>query len=124
MAVSPEYRDYILELLSPPHGLDGVSARPMFGGAGIYLDGIMFALITAGDQFYFRVDEINQPDYEDAGAAQFIPFDDKPMRMPYWEAPAEILEDEEELILWARKAWEAAKRAQKKKGPKKKTKTK
>ena len=95
MAVSPEYRDYILDLLS---ALDGVTARPMFGGAGIYLDGLMFALITGGDDFYLRVDEVNQPDYEEAGSIQFKPFEDKPMRMPYWQAPVDLLEDEEELV--------------------------
>ncbi len=121
MAVSPEYRDYILDLLS---ALDGVTARPMFGGAGIYLDGLMFALITGGDDFYLRVDEVNQPDYEEAGSIQFKPFEDKPMRMPYWQAPVDLLEDEEELVLWARKAWEAAKRAQNAKQGKKKKKKK
>ena len=119
MAVSSEYRYYILDLLS---AMEGVSVRPMFGGAGIYLGGFMFALITGSDEFYFRVDDSNQPDYEEAGSVQLKPFEDKPMRMPYWQAPADLLEDEEEFVLWARKAWEAAKRVQNaKKSKKKKT---
>ena len=44
------------------------------------------------------------------------------MRMPYWQAPADLLEDEEEFVLWARKAWEAAKRVQNAKKSKKKKK--
>ena len=121
MAVSPEYKEYILDLLSD---VDGVFARAMFGGAGLYVDDTMFGLITAADRFYFRVDEINQPDFEAAGSEQFIPFEDDPkksqMRMPYFEVPVDILEDEEELTRWAKSAWEAARRNKKPKKQKKK----
>jgi len=95
----------------------------MFGGAGLYLDGTMFGLLTRSDRFYLRVDEINQPDFEALEAEQFIPFEDDPkksqMKMPYFETPADILEDEEALAEWVKKAWEAARRNIK---PKKKTK--
>ena len=118
MAASPGYKEYILDLLT---AVDGVSARAMFGGVGLYVDGTMFGLITRSDRFYLRVDEINQPDFEAMEAEQFIPHEDKPeqnqMKMPYFEVPADILEDEEELPRWAQKAWEAARRNKK---PKKK----
>ncbi len=57
MAVSPEFRDYILEMLAP---LGGVTARRMFSGAGLYRDGTIFGLI-AGDILYFKVDDANRP---------------------------------------------------------------
>ena len=122
MPVSAEYKAYILDLLSC---VEGVSARAMFGGAGLYVDDTMFGLLTRSDRFYLRVDEINQPDFEALEAEQFIPFEDDPkkshMRMPYFETPVDILENEEELAVWAKKAWEAARRNKK---PKKKTKNK
>lgn len=107
MAVSPEFRDYVLELLEP---LGGVTARRMFGGAGLYRDGTIFALI-AGDVLYFKVDDVNRADYEAAGTGPFRPFEDKPFAMPYWEVPADILEDPQEICAWAAKAWEAGRRA-------------
>jgi DNA transformation protein and related proteins len=118
MPVSPEYKEYILDLLI---GVEGVTARAMFGGAGLYVEDTMFGLITSADRFYLRVDKINQPDFETLEAEQFIPFKDDPkksqMKMPYFETPADVLEDEEELARWAKKAWEAARRNKK---PKKK----
>jgi DNA transformation protein len=121
VAVSTEYKEYILDLLS---AVEGVTARAMFGGSGLYVDGTMFGLITRSDRFYLRVDEINQPDFEALEAEQFIPFADDPnkthMKMPYFETPADILEDEEALTRWAKKAWEAARRNKKPKKKKKK----
>ena len=106
MAVSPEFRDYVLEMLEP---FGPVAARAMFGGAGLYLDGTMFALI-AGDVLYFKVDERNRGDFEAAGAGPFAPYADGRMTMSYYEVPAEVMEEAETLCGWARGAWEAARR--------------
>ena len=112
MAVSKEYRDHILDLLSE---VEGVTARGMFGGAGLYLDGIMFGLLSSQEGFYLRVDDENRPDFEALGSGPFVPFEDGRMRMPYYEVPPEIMEDADELAEWARRAWEAARRDKKKK---------
>lgn len=114
---SREFRDYALELLE---GLGAVSARAMFGGAGLYLDGTMFALITRADVFYFRTDEINRGDFEAAGMGPFVPFADKPMTMPYHQAPPDVMEDADAMCAWGRRAWEAARRARTGKGKTKK----
>ena len=106
MAVSPEFRDYVLEMLEP---LGGVTARRMFSGAGLYRHGTIFALI-AGDVLYFKVDEANRADYEAAGMGPFRPYPGKPFAMPYWEVPADVLEDRREACKWAAKAWEAGRR--------------
>lgn len=107
MAVSPDFRDYVLDLLEP---LGAVRARAMFGGAGLYLDDTFFAIL-ANDVLYLKVDERNREEFEAAGAAPFKPFADKPHTMSYYEAPAEVMEESEELCAWARRAWEAARRA-------------
>ncbi|MBT3360074.1 MAG: TfoX/Sxy family protein [Rhodospirillales bacterium] len=116
MAFSTEFRDFLIEMLEP---LGKVTARSMFGGAGVYLDGTIIGLI-AGDVLYFKVDDTNRPDFEAAGTGPFIPFEDKPYPMSYWEVPADVLEDQNELCGWARKAWEASRRSGSKKGRRRK----
>jgi DNA transformation protein len=110
MAQSSEFVAFALESLQP---LQGVSARRMFGGWGIYKDGVMFALV-AYDQLYFKVDDGNRRAYEEAGLPYFIYTDKgKPIRMPYREAPSEGFDDPEVLCAWARDAFAAALRTKK-----------
>lgn len=105
MAVSNDYRDYVLEQLA----LSGTaSARRMFGGVGLYLDGLFFALIS-DDTLYFRTDDSNRARYEQAGSRPFCPFPDRPGHvMAYWQVPGEVLEDPEKLRDWTREALAAA----------------
>jgi DNA transformation protein and related proteins len=113
MAGSNEFVEFVLEGLQP---LRGVSARRMFGGWGIYKDGVMFALI-AQDTLYLKVDDGNRAAYEDAGLPHFTYADKgKPIRMPYCEAPPEGFDDPEVLCAWARNAYAAALRTRKYKG--------
>lgn len=101
MAVSEGFKGYIIDQLEQ---LGYVTVKKMFGGAGIYHGGIIFGLI-ADDVLYFKVDDSNRSDYEQAGMKQYRPpFIDKPMVMPYSEVPADILEDRERLSEWARNA--------------------
>ncbi len=90
MKVSNEYLQYIMQKLEP---LGQVKSRAMFGGYGVFHEGMMFALI-ADDTLYFKVDDSNRVQYEQAGSTQFKP-------MPYYEVPAEVLEDTNSLHEWA-----------------------
>ena len=115
MAVSTEYRDYVMELLAP---LGPVSSRAMFGGLGLYYSDTMFALV-ADEVLYFKVDDANRGDFEQAGAG---PFEyqakgGKRAVMAYYQVPAEVLEDTEDILVWARKAVDVALRARKPKPP-------
>jgi DNA transformation protein len=110
MPVSDEYLTYVLEQLGP---VGPVTAKRMFGGAGIYVAGVMFALV-ADDVLYLKVDETNRDDFEEAGTGPFQPWPDKPMTMSYYEVPADVLEDRELLERWGRKALAAAGRSRKK----------
>jgi len=98
-------------MAGPLAPLGDVRVRPMFGGAGIYLDGTMFGLITRDCVVCFRTDAETRGPYEDAGMEPFVPFADGRMVMPYHHVPAEVLADGEVLCAWAQTAWEAAKRA-------------
>lgn len=101
MSVSESFKDYVIDQL----GLLGcVTMKKMFGGMGIYYGGLIFGLL-ADDVLYFKVDDSNRSDYENVGMEPFRPsFVSKPMVMPYYEVPIEILEDRERLVDWARKA--------------------
>ncbi|MGD8325496.1 MAG: TfoX/Sxy family protein [Sphingomonadales bacterium] len=105
--------DYIVEMLHP---MGEVQARRMFGGAGVFLDGIMFALI-ADDRIYFKRDAINLWQFEEAGLPPFM-YQAKgaePKAMAYHEAPDGALDDQELLLHWAQIGFEAALRAASKK---------
>lgn len=107
MPVSNNYLGYVLEQLDVA---SPVTARKMFGGVGLYLNGIFFALI-ADDSLYFKVDDTNRSDYEAVGMGPFQPYEDKPYTMQYYEVPVEILEDKADLRVWVQKALQVAVRA-------------
>lgn len=115
---SREYCDYVLDLLTE---VEGVTARGMFGGFGLYKGGVMFALI-ADDVLFYKVGAGNQADYEDAGSEPFTySGKNKPIQMSYWQVPEDVLEDGDELRQWTLKAFDVALKAKKPKSkPKKK----
>ena len=107
MAVSKAIQDDVrhrLERFVP------VTMRSMFGGVGIYSEGIIFALILSDGRLQFKVDETNRSDYEGAGMPRFE-------NMPYYQVPDEVLDDPETLRLWIERAFDVARRS--KKGKKK-----
>jgi DNA transformation protein len=105
LAVTPSYRDFVLEQLA---GLGRVRSLRMFGGVGLYCDDLFFALI-AGDTVYLKVDDGNRDDFTSRGMSPFRPFRNKPLwEMGYFEVPADVLEDAEEMTAWARKSLRAA----------------
>jgi DNA transformation protein len=81
----------------------------MFGGAGLYIAGTMFGLV-AEDVVYLRVDDDSRADFEREGCSPFRPFSDR-KPMPYYEVPAHVLEDSEQLHEWATRALGAALRS-------------
>ena len=68
----------------------------------------MFGILSSMDDFYLRVDNINQPDFEALSAEPFRPNQDGEMTMAYFQVPVEILDDPERLAIWADKACDAA----------------
>jgi DNA transformation protein len=84
----------------------------MFGGVGLYAGELFFALID-DDTLYLKVDGSNRGDFEARGMGPFRPFGEEGEVMQYYELPAELLEEPEELRSWAEKAIEVARRARK-----------
>jgi DNA transformation protein and related proteins len=107
MAVSPEYREYVLEQFSR---VLPVTSRSMFGGVGIYSDQLFFGLID-DDVTYLKVDDGNRGDFEAAGMQPFRPYGEGTKPMQYYELPAELLESPDELRPWLEKALEVSRRA-------------
>ena len=100
MSVSEEFIEYVLDQFSRWRH---VTARKMFGGAGLYRDGRMFGLI-ADDVAYLKVDDSNRKEFVEAGSSPFKPYPDKPTTMSYFEVPPDILDDPEELVEWAERS--------------------
>ena len=105
-----EYLDYLQEVFSE---FGGISSRKMFGGHGIYHDGVIIGLV-ASDMLYLKVDSESVAEFEDHGLAQFTyPKGQKTVGMSYYLAPEEALEDPSEMHRWAKLAYEAALRSRK-----------
>ena len=101
MAISAEYRDYILDLLAD---LGPVSAKRMFGGAGLYYRDAIFAIIFA-DRVALKGDDVTGPEMEDAGFTRWV-YDGKgrDVAMSYWIMPDTLYDEEDERMICARKA--------------------
>jgi DNA transformation protein and related proteins len=114
MPVTAGFKAFITDQLS----LFGpVTIRNMFGGAGVYADGVMFAILV-DDTCYLKADEATRRAFVSEGMGPFTyrPAGKGPVAMPYFEVPPRLLEDPEELAAWARDAHRIA-RAGKTKSP-------
>jgi len=112
MAVSESYRTFVLEQLGR---VAPVTGKSMFGGVGIYAEGVFFALI-AEDRLYFKVDDATRPGFEQQGMEPFRPFGED-SAMGYYEVPADVMEDVAQLKPWMNRAINvaaSAKRAKRK----------
>jgi DNA transformation protein len=107
MTVSKGYQAFVLDQL---HVLGMVTARPMFGGVGLYHAGVFFGLIY-DDTVFLKVDDSNRPDFERAGSKPFQPYGEESYSMTYYELPADVLEDRSALHTWADKAVAVARRS-------------
>jgi DNA transformation protein len=109
-------RDFLIDLFAD---FGPVAIRKMFSGYGISADGTNFALaLRAG--LYFRVDDETIPQFEAEGSQPFQ-YQTRTRTVTvnsYWQLPARLFDDSEELAEWARAALAAAQRAALRKRPK------
>jgi DNA transformation protein len=85
-----------------------VTARRMFGGHGLYHEGLMFAIVM-DQRLYLKTDALNRPDFEAQGLAPFrFSMKGQTVSLSYWAAPDALFDDPPEAVRWARAAWEAA----------------
>ena len=109
-SVSRQYQEFILDLLTPLAPLP----RRMFSGVGLFHSGVMFGLLVR-EAFYLRVDERTRGKFEDAGSGPFT-YDRAGRAVSltaYYEVPEGLLDQPEELLVWARDAIDAARSVKK-----------
>jgi DNA transformation protein len=106
MAVSDGLLNFVLEQLEP---LGEVTARRMFGGAGLYAGDVFFAVVD-DDMLFFKVDETNVGEFIDAGMAPWQPYPDKPATPRYYQVPVGVLEDRDQVVAWAKRAVDVGRR--------------
>ncbi len=109
----------VKELLAPLSAVRTITSRKMFGGIGIYSDGIFFAVID-DDRLFFKADSVNDPEFDKYDAQQWVIAGDPPSPMPYREVPAVILSDPEAIVAWIDAAVGVATRKKAKPAKKKK----
>jgi DNA transformation protein len=98
-AKSDGFKDFVLDQLA---SLSGIRAKAMFGGYGLYQSGAFFGIIHRG-RLYLKTDEASRTAYHARGVKPFQP--NRRQRLKnYYEVPVEILEDREQLAIWARTA--------------------
>jgi DNA transformation protein len=102
--VTGAFKSFVLDQLS---GLGGVTSRSMFGGVGLYASGVFFGIL-ARDVLYLKVGAHNLADYKRARMKPFKPFANRPTSMKYYQVPAGVLENADELVSWAHKSVAAA----------------
>lgn len=112
MAMLDDFVDYVLELFGP---FGTVVSRRMFGGHGMYLDGLMFAIVSR-DALYLKADEMNRVEFERAGCEPFgYARKGRRATLGFFRAPEDAMDSPELMLPWARSAYAAALRANAKK---------
>jgi DNA transformation protein and related proteins len=109
MTASAAYIEWLKDALSP---LGHIGVKRMFGGAGVYCDGLIIALVD-DDQLYLKTDTAGQAAFVAEGQSAFT-YDTKhgPGQLKtYWRAPDSLADDTDELVSWALRALSVARRA-------------
>jgi len=110
LSSSSAFAAFVVDQLSE---LVDVTAKAMFGGVGIYCNGVFFGVI-ARDVLYFKTDEVTRPAYLRLGMKPFVPYGRKRGdQFRYYAVPLDVLESPPALAQWARESVAAAVRLSK-----------
>jgi DNA transformation protein len=90
------FKKFVLDQM---RGLEGVAARPMFGGHGLYYGDRFFGILFKG-RLYFKTTPATRPRYLREGMTPFAP-NKKQTLKNYYEVPADIIESADRLVAWA-----------------------
>jgi len=93
------YKTFVLDQLGQ---LGGVTCRAMFGGYGLYQRTVFFGIIYKG-RLYFKTTSTSRAAYLKKGMKPFRPSAKQTLKT-YYEVPLDIIEDQDELSAWAKKA--------------------
>jgi DNA transformation protein len=106
MTVSTDLLEFVKDQMA---GLGAITVRRIFGGAGLYANSRMFALLSK-DDLYFKADESTRRLFEAEGLGSLIYLTKNGPRAlrSFWRAPARCLDDPDEMMLWCRRGYEVA----------------
>ncbi|SEN71676.1 DNA transformation protein [Sphingomonas gellani] len=109
MAADPALIDWVAEAMAP---LGVVSRRAMMGGATLYCDGVVFAIV-GGDGLWLKADAASDAEWDAVGAERFTyaKADGVVASMNYRRAPEDCYDDADALLRWGALALEAGRRA-------------
>lgn len=111
MVGKTEQQDFVNHVVELLQSLGPVTARRMFGGHGLFLDGLMFALV-ADNELYFKADDENRELFTAQGLQAFsYRKQGKVMSLSYYQAPEEALEDMQVMNSWGNLGFASALRA-------------
>ena len=115
MPISQEEKEFAEHIVDLSLCIGPVYSKRMFGGFGIFLEGLMFGLIS-DNVYYIKVDEETRSEFEELGLEPFT-YDKagKKMNLGYLQAPEEAMDSAEVMAEWANKGFDAALRAAAKK---------
>jgi DNA transformation protein len=116
VSVSASFKEFLIEQMA---GFGSVTIRPMFGGAGVYHDGLMFALVD-DEVLYFKVDDASRVAFEAENLPPFVySKKDQKIDMSYFRSPERCMDDADEMAKWCRAAYDVALKSAAKKKPRK-----
>jgi DNA transformation protein len=116
----PKPSEFVEHVVETMREFGPVEAKSMFGGWGLYHQGLFFALI-AEDALYLKTDDENRADFVARGLEPFVYSmkDGETLTMSYRQAPEDALESPDVMAEWARRGYAAALRAAARKKPRK-----
>jgi DNA transformation protein len=108
MVASDTFAEYLRDQLAQ---LGSLTMRRMFGKTGVFIDGLMLAMVT-DDTLYLRVDDHNRESFKEA--ERLPPLSYKKggctIDLSFWRVPERLFDEPDELVVWARAALAAARR--------------
>ncbi len=108
MVASASFAEFLREQLAP---LGRVTMRRMFGKTGVFCDGAMLGMV-ADDMFYVRVDDQNRGLFAEAASTPPLNYakGGALIDLAFWRVPERLIDEPDELLVWARAALDAARR--------------
>ncbi len=108
MVASASFAEFLREQLAP---VGHISLRRMFGKTGVFCQGVMFGVVTE-DTLYVRVDDHNRETFGEAASSPPLSYEKNGtiIDLAFWRVPERLIDEPEELVMWARAALAAAHR--------------
>ena len=111
MSISLRQKEFVEHIIDLSQVIGPVYSRRMFGGYGVFLEGLMFGLIFR-NTLYFKVDATSRDYYVSRGLEPFsYERQGKRLDLNYYQAPEEVLDDITMMKKWCNCAFEVAIRA-------------